>query len=321
MQNEPQEPESLYAEAAALIADEGKASTSFIQRRLGIGYVKAAALIERMQAEGLVSEADHLGKRDVLIEAGETLEGWRAKRQRQKPHQPTGGMKMGDEPKDGQTTPGSNHLIGEEVRSYVERLERIDSEIGEKKDFRKEIMAEAKARGHGTKYLQALVDLRKKKPSDREEEESMLELYKHAVGMATDLPLFRHVQGMATDVTNKEAVLEALKLLAPMDGELTIKVGSGTRMRISRNKDGVTVEEVPDAPLQPLAAGAQATQAKKPGADAPDVDEAGAFELGREARKDDAPVIANPFAWDDARRRRWDEGWRDQDGGDGMGPR
>jgi S-DNA-T family DNA segregation ATPase FtsK/SpoIIIE len=51
----------------ALIAREGKASTSFVQRHFQIGYNKAARLIERMEKEGVVSQANHTGKREVLV--------------------------------------------------------------------------------------------------------------------------------------------------------------------------------------------------------------------------------------------------------------
>ena len=62
----------------------------------------------------------------------------------------------------------------------------------------------------------------------------------------------------------------------------------------------------------------RANAAKK--ADVPDCTLDEARQMGRQARKDDEPVIANPFPWDDKRRRLWDEGWRNEDGGDGMGP-
>ena len=59
--------DALYDQAVALVAREGKASTSFIQRHLQIGYNRAARLIERMEAEGVVSKANRVGRREVLI--------------------------------------------------------------------------------------------------------------------------------------------------------------------------------------------------------------------------------------------------------------
>jgi len=60
--------DALYDEAVALIAREGKASTSFIQRHLQIGYNRAARIIEHMEKEGVVSPANRVGRRDVLID-------------------------------------------------------------------------------------------------------------------------------------------------------------------------------------------------------------------------------------------------------------
>jgi S-DNA-T family DNA segregation ATPase FtsK/SpoIIIE len=59
--------DELYDEAVALIARENKASTSFIQRHLQIGYNRAARIIERMEKEGVVSEANRVGRRKVLV--------------------------------------------------------------------------------------------------------------------------------------------------------------------------------------------------------------------------------------------------------------
>jgi DNA segregation ATPase FtsK/SpoIIIE, S-DNA-T family len=58
---------SLYEQAIAVVAREGKASTSFIQRHLNIGYNRAAKLIEQMEKDGVVGPANHVGRRDVLI--------------------------------------------------------------------------------------------------------------------------------------------------------------------------------------------------------------------------------------------------------------
>jgi len=62
--------DELYDEAVALIAREGKASTSFIQRHLQIGYNRAARIIEQMEKEGVVSKANRVGRREVLVATG-----------------------------------------------------------------------------------------------------------------------------------------------------------------------------------------------------------------------------------------------------------
>jgi S-DNA-T family DNA segregation ATPase FtsK/SpoIIIE len=56
-----------YDQAVAVVLKDGKASTSYIQRRLGIGYNRAASLIERMEQEGIIGPANHAGKREILV--------------------------------------------------------------------------------------------------------------------------------------------------------------------------------------------------------------------------------------------------------------
>jgi S-DNA-T family DNA segregation ATPase FtsK/SpoIIIE len=58
---------TLFDQAVAVVAREGKASTSFIQRHLNIGYNKAAKLIEQMEKEGIIGTANHVGKREILV--------------------------------------------------------------------------------------------------------------------------------------------------------------------------------------------------------------------------------------------------------------
>ena len=58
-----------YDRAVAIVLHDRKASTSYIQRRLSVGYNKAASLIERMEQEGLISPANHAGKREILVPA------------------------------------------------------------------------------------------------------------------------------------------------------------------------------------------------------------------------------------------------------------
>ena len=60
------EEDELYSQAVDIIKSEGKASTSFLQRKLQIGYNRAARIIDMMEEKGVVSKANHVGKREVL---------------------------------------------------------------------------------------------------------------------------------------------------------------------------------------------------------------------------------------------------------------
>ena len=64
-----EESNDLYDRAVSVVTRDGKASTSYIQRRLQIGYNRAASLIERMENEGVVGPANHAGKREILVSA------------------------------------------------------------------------------------------------------------------------------------------------------------------------------------------------------------------------------------------------------------
>jgi DNA segregation ATPase FtsK/SpoIIIE, S-DNA-T family len=61
----------LFAQAVAVVKRDRKASTSYIQRRLQIGYNRAASLMERMELEGIVGQANHAGKREILVDEEE----------------------------------------------------------------------------------------------------------------------------------------------------------------------------------------------------------------------------------------------------------
>jgi len=60
------EKDELYYKAVDIIKAEGKASTSFLQRKLQIGYNRAARIMEMMEKEGIVGQANHVGKREIL---------------------------------------------------------------------------------------------------------------------------------------------------------------------------------------------------------------------------------------------------------------
>jgi S-DNA-T family DNA segregation ATPase FtsK/SpoIIIE len=62
--------DGTYNQAVQVVVRDGKASTSYLQRKLQIGYNSAAKLIERMEADGIISSADHVGRRQVLAGRG-----------------------------------------------------------------------------------------------------------------------------------------------------------------------------------------------------------------------------------------------------------
>ena len=63
--------DELYDQAVQVVITEKKASTSFIQRHLQIGYNRAARIIEQMEKDGLIGPANHVGKRQILLETVE----------------------------------------------------------------------------------------------------------------------------------------------------------------------------------------------------------------------------------------------------------
>jgi S-DNA-T family DNA segregation ATPase FtsK/SpoIIIE len=65
-----EEGDDLFDKAVAIVARERKVSTSYIQRRLQIGYNRAARLIERMEEDGMISKPNHQGKREILLPEG-----------------------------------------------------------------------------------------------------------------------------------------------------------------------------------------------------------------------------------------------------------
>ncbi|MBM3612859.1 MAG: cell division protein FtsK, partial [Alphaproteobacteria bacterium] len=65
------EADAMYDQAVALVARERKCSTSFVQRHFQIGYNRAARIVERMEKEGVVGPANHVGKREVIAPKGD----------------------------------------------------------------------------------------------------------------------------------------------------------------------------------------------------------------------------------------------------------
>ena len=74
-------------------------------------------------------------------------------------------------------------VAAEELRQFVERFERLESEKKDIADQQKEVMAEAKGRGYDTKVMRKLIAMRKRDRDDLAEEEAVLDMYRQALGM------------------------------------------------------------------------------------------------------------------------------------------
>lgn len=80
-------------------------------------------------------------------------------------------------------TETSSSVAAGELRSFIERFERLEAEKKDIADAQKEVMAEAKGRGYDTKVMRKVIALRKRDANDLAEEEAVMELYKAALGM------------------------------------------------------------------------------------------------------------------------------------------
>ncbi|TKZ21346.1 DUF2312 domain-containing protein [Shimia litoralis] len=78
----------------------------------------------------------------------------------------------------------SYRVTADELRQFIERIERLDMEKKDLAEQQKEVMAEAKSRGYDTKVMRKVIALRKRDKDDIAEEEAVLEMYKEALGMA-----------------------------------------------------------------------------------------------------------------------------------------
>ena len=217
----------------------------------------------------------------------------------------------------------NNNIAGEQLRQFIDRFERIDADKAALTADRKVVTSELVAAGFDSKIVAAILKRRKANPNAVQEADALMDLYMHALGMSTEPPLFRAASMAGSDKMARDALIEAMKSFVPENGKGDITVNiEGKPVRLSRNKTGeVEVVDVVESPPAPAAGTTSLPSAVTRREPPPDVDDAGAEELGRQARKDNKPVIENPFPFGDARRPIFDRGWRKEDGGDGMGPK
>lgn len=84
---------------------------------------------------------------------------------------------------DNADTPVSETPTGMRLRSFIERIERLEEEVKALNEDKKEVYAEAKGQGFDVKTMRKIVSLRKKDPDDRAEEDALLDTYLSALGM------------------------------------------------------------------------------------------------------------------------------------------
>ena len=162
-------------EAARLVIENQRASTTYLKREMNLGYNKASALIEQLEQFEVISTVDYKGLRKVLITS--------------MPTEFYGGVAdskavpMKETAEDREVADGVYRVAADELRSFVERYERLEAEKKDIAEQQKEVMAEAKARGYDTKCIRKIVAVRKRDPDDVAEEEAVIEMYKQALGM------------------------------------------------------------------------------------------------------------------------------------------
>ena len=82
------------------------------------------------------------------------------------------------------TAPQATYRIAaDELRAFIERIERLDAEKKDIAEQQKDVMAEAKSRGYDTKVMRKIIALRKRDAHDISEEEAIMDVYKDALGM------------------------------------------------------------------------------------------------------------------------------------------
>lgn len=176
--------EDLYTQAKGLVLSAQRASASMLCRRLSIGWNAALQLIERMEADGLVTAPDESGARQVRQQPDDVLERiardlagmgctvWRNADLGLRVRMPAHG---GQEARPA--------VSDDRLRLLIERIERLEEEKKGIGDDINDVYSEAKATGYDAKIMREIVRLRKMKPDDRREMEAVLETYKNALGI------------------------------------------------------------------------------------------------------------------------------------------
>lgn len=215
----------------------------------------------------------------------------------------------------------SNLPSGEKLRGFLERIEEVQARKADLGKIETMVFAEAKAAGFNTRAVRRVLKIRKMRPADRQENDEILTLYLEAVGMSAQPATFRAIAAMGGDALSREALIEALKQLAPQSGDYIVRAG-GDPIRIWRDETGTPKAE-PIAFLEEIDPRGDPDAARPAPVPVPDeyagLDGDGAEALGRDFALKNHPIIDNPFPYGDERRGRFDIGWQEGAGSDGIG--
>lgn len=170
-----------YNTAKGLVLEHGKASTSWLQRQMRVGYNVAARYIELMEAEGVVSAPDHVGRRTVLVAKSDVQK--LAEQLYAKGARATVSANGDPQISIPVDLPEAHRPADERLLLLVERIERLEAEKKGIGDDIKDVYAEVKATGYDAKITRQIVRLRKLTPDNRREMEALLKTYKTALGI------------------------------------------------------------------------------------------------------------------------------------------
>lgn len=169
-------------EAARLVIENQRASTTYLKREMNLGYNKASALMKQLEQFEVISTVDYKGMRKVLITSMPT-EFYGGFFNTGGTSSTSKAVPMKETAEDREVADGVYRVAADELRSFVERYERLEAEKKDIAEQQKEVMAEAKARGYCTRTLKKVVALRKMDPEDIAEQDAILEIYKEAIGL------------------------------------------------------------------------------------------------------------------------------------------
>ena len=173
-----------------------------------------------------------------------------------------------------------NAIAADELRLLIERAERIEEEIRDRRDDLKAVYDEAKSRGFCAKTMKRIVRERRKTQEQRREEEAMFDLYRGALGMLDGTPL-----------------------------------GNWAVDRLTRKNPAAAPKPETDKSQPPARPDNSEADAEPPQPE-PTIEDA--RKMGQEAARAGKPVTANPFPPRDRRGAAWDEAWCHELGSDGM---